>query len=166
MDGESSELGKYHTAFFKPRDCDYKDSLRRQFVDIFPLDLLIIDHVEIQPAFQKYGSGLLAVSRTIDIFGENCGLVAMKPFPLQFRNYLDPGWCPPDGIDDPKRAFRAAREKLCSHWARAGFKQVNGTEYWALCPGRKRPSLKRIAAAIGETGFRASSADRGVESAR
>lgn len=150
MDGESSDLGEYHAAFFKPHDCDYKDSIRRQFVDIFPVDLLIIDHVEIQPAFQKHGFGLLAVSRTIDIFGENCGLVAMKPFPLQFRNYLDPGWRPPGSVDDPKTAFRAAREKLCSHWARAGFKRVNGTDYCALCPGRKRPSLKTIAAAVRE----------------
>jgi hypothetical protein len=151
MDGDSSELGKYHAAFFKPHECDYKDSIRRQFVDIYPLDLLILHQAEIQPAFQKHGFGLLAVSRTIDVFGENCGLVAMKPFPLQFRNYLDPGWCPPDGIDDSKRAFRAARDKLCGHWARVGFKRVNGTEYWALCPGRKRPSLKSITAAIGDT---------------
>src|ERR1035441_178029 len=81
------------------------------------------------------GLGLLAASRTIDVFGGNCGLVAMKPFPLQFRNYVDPGWRPPDGIGDPKAAFRAAREKLRRHWTRAGDRKVNGTDYWALCPG-------------------------------
>jgi hypothetical protein len=148
MDGDSSELGKYHAAFFKPHECDYKDSIRRQFVDIYPLDLLILEHAEIEPAFQKRGFGLLAVARTIDVFGENCGVVAMKPFPLQFRNYLDPGWSSPEGIDDPQTAFRIASEKLRRHWARAGFKRVNGTDYWALCPARKRPSSKRIAEAI------------------
>jgi hypothetical protein len=110
MDGDSSELGKYHAAFFKPHECDYKDNIRRQFVDIYPLDLLVVEHAEIEPTFQKRGFGLLAVSRTIDVFGENCGLVAMKPFPLQFRNYLDPGWRPPAGIDDPQTAFRIARK--------------------------------------------------------
>ena len=69
--------------------------------------------------FPKRGLGLLAVSRTIDLFGDNCGLVAMKPFPLQFRNYLDPGWRQPDGLQDPAAAFRIARRKLRQYWARA-----------------------------------------------
>jgi hypothetical protein len=150
MDGQSREMGEYHAAFFTPNDWDYKDSIRRRFPDIISLDLLIIEHAEIQPAFRKRGVGLLAASRTIDVFGGNCGLVAMKPFPVQFSNYLDSGWRPPDGIGDPKAAFRAAREKLRSYWARAGFKRVNGTDYRALCPERKRPSLNTIAAAIEE----------------
>jgi hypothetical protein len=152
MDGESNELGKYHSAFFKSDDCDYKDKIRQQFVDIFGLDLLIIHYVEIQRTFQRHGFGLLAVSRTIDIFGENCGLVAMKPFPLQFTNYLDPGWRPPESIENSTRAFRAATQKLRSHWARVGFKRVNGTGYCALSPARKRPSLRTIAAAIRQMG--------------
>ena len=67
MDAESTELGKYHSAFFKSDDCDYKDKIRQQFIDIFGLDLLIIHYVEIQEAFRQHGFGLLAVSRTIDI---------------------------------------------------------------------------------------------------
>jgi hypothetical protein len=152
MDGESVELGKYHSAFFKSSDCDYKDKIRQQFVDIYGLDLLIIHCIEIQETFRQHGLGLLAVSRTIDIFGENCGVVAMKPFPLQFTNYLDPGWRPPANIEDPTRAFRAATEKLRSHWARVGFKRVNGTDYCALSPARKRPSLRTIAGVIRQTG--------------
>lgn len=145
MDAESSELSECHSTFFKPHQCDYKDSIRRQFVDICPSDLLILDRLEIQPAFQKRGIGLLAVSKTIDTFGESCGLVAMKPFPLQFRSYRDPAWSPPADVVDPQAAFRAAREKLRKYWSRAGFKRVNGTDYWALCPALKRPSLRRIA---------------------
>jgi hypothetical protein len=58
MDGDSSELGEYHAAFFKPEKCDYNDSIRRQFVDIYPLDLLILQHAEIQPAFQSVSAGI------------------------------------------------------------------------------------------------------------
>lgn len=148
MDGESSELGEYHAAFFNPHDCDYKDSIRRQFVDIYGLDLLIINQVEIEPAFRKRGLGLLVVSKIIDVFGENCGLIAMKPFPLQFRNYLDPGWLPPDGVEDPKTAFLAATRKLRNHWGRVGFKRVDGTNYCALSPANKRPGLGRIRSAL------------------
>jgi len=151
IDGESSELGKYYSAFFKAHDYDYNERIRRQFVDILPLDLLIINHVEILPAFQKHGFGLLAVSRTIDVFGENCGLVAMKPFPLQFRNYLDPDWRAAGNIQNPKTEFRAATQKLRSHWAQAGFKLVSGTDYCALSTASKRPSLKTLAAALLRT---------------
>jgi hypothetical protein len=148
LDGESSELGKYYDTFFKADECDYNDRIRQQFDDIYGLDLLIINNVEVQPKFQKNGLGLLAITRTVDLFGENCGLVAIKPFPLQFRNYLDPDWLPPDGVGNPEAAFRAATQKLRNYWSRAGFKHVDGTNYYALCPARKRPTLKTIAASL------------------
>jgi hypothetical protein len=148
VDGQSSEMAEYHAAFFKPIDWDYKEGIRRQFPDIVLLDLLILERAEIEPAFRKRGLGLLAVARTIDVFGANCGLVAMKPFPLQFRNYLDPGWRSVGGLQDPTAEFRIARQKLRRHWGCAGFKRVDGTDYWALCPETSRPSLKNVAAVI------------------
>jgi hypothetical protein len=84
------------------------------------LDLLVLNRIDIVPTFRGRGLGLLVVSRTIDIFGENCGLVAMKPFPLQFANYLDPEWHAPEGLEDPDGAFRTALSKLHRYWARAG----------------------------------------------
>ena len=148
MDDESSELADYHIALFKADDCDYKDAIRWQFVDVLGLDLLIINEVAIEATFRGKGLGLLAVSKTIDIFGDNCGLVAMKPFPMQFKNYLDPGWHPPEGVEDPEIAFRAATKKLRSYWSRAGFRRVGGTNYYALSPARKRPALRRIVVAL------------------
>jgi hypothetical protein len=47
-------------------------------------DLLIIDCMEIRPRWRGLGVGPAAVDRTIDIFGPGCGLVACKPWPLQF----------------------------------------------------------------------------------
>jgi hypothetical protein len=150
MDGLSREMAEYHAAFFKPDDWEYKRAIRRQFPNMLSLDLLILERAEIEPRFRKRGLGLLAVSRTIDLFGVNCGLVAMKPFPLQFRNYLNPGWRQPDGLQDPAAAFRIARRKLRQYWSRVGFKRVNGTDYYALCPATDRRSLEKFAAAIDE----------------
>ena len=79
MDSESSELADYHSAFFKSHACDYKDSIRAQFVDIVFLDFLIIHCVEVQPEFRGHRLGLMSVSRLIDLFGDNCGLVVLKP---------------------------------------------------------------------------------------
>ena len=151
MDGQSREMAEYHTVLFKPNDWDYNDRIRSQFPDIVSLDLLIIERAEIKPAFRKRGLGLLAACRTIDVFGANCGLVVMKPFPLQFRNYLRSDGESLTGLRMRQVNSRTARQKLRSHWARAGFKRVNGTDYWALCSGRKRPSLNTMALAIDET---------------
>jgi hypothetical protein len=151
MDGQSREMAEYHAAFFEPDDWEFKEGIRRQFPNILSLDLLILERAEIEPRFRKRGLGLLAVSRTIDLFGVNCGLVAMKPFPLQFRNYLNSGWRPPDGLQDPSAAFRIARRKLRQYWSRVGFKRVSGTDYYALCPVTDRPSLKKVASAVDET---------------
>ena len=151
MDGHSCEMAQYHAAFFKPKGWDYKETIRRQFADILSLDLLVLDRAEIEPTCRRQGLGLLAISRAIDVFGASCALVAMKPFPLQFAQYLDPGWRAPKGVQDPTAEFRISRQKLCRYWERAGFRRVSGTEFWALCPAVGRPSLKDLAAAIDET---------------
>ena len=75
----------------------------------------------------------------------------MKPFPLQFGGYRDSGWLAPAGVQDPDAEFRIAMQKLRRYWERAGFERVDRTEYWALCPGAGRPSLKTVALAIDET---------------
>ena len=48
------------------------------------LDLLIIDYVAIYPEYRGLSVAESAIHRTIDIFGAGCGLVACKPWPLQF----------------------------------------------------------------------------------
>lgn len=88
MDGQSREMAEYHATFFEPNDWEYKEGIRRQFPNILSLDFLILERAEIEPRFRKRGLGLLAVSRTIDLFGANCGLVAMMPFPFSFGTTL------------------------------------------------------------------------------
>jgi hypothetical protein len=42
------------------------------------------DFVAIYPEFRGLGTAESAIHRMIDIFGPGCGLVACKPWPLQF----------------------------------------------------------------------------------
>jgi hypothetical protein len=51
---------------------------------VVDLDLLIIDYVAIYPEYRGLTIAESAIHRTIDIFGAGCGLVACKPWPLQF----------------------------------------------------------------------------------
>jgi hypothetical protein len=49
-----------------------------------PSYLLIIDYITIHPKFRGLGIAKAAIHRTIGIFVTGCGLVACKPWPLQF----------------------------------------------------------------------------------
>ena len=78
-------------------------------------DLLIIDCMEISPKFRGTGIGPIAVDRTIDIFGSACGLVACKPWPLQFtpafasnRNTLNRLKAPGVGQEEALRRLRSS----------------------------------------------------------
>ena len=67
--------------------------------EVVDLDLLIIDYIAIYPEFRGLRIAESAIHRTIDIFGTGCGLVACKPWPLQFT---------PSVADDQERI-----EKTC-----------------------------------------------------
>jgi hypothetical protein len=77
--------------------------------------------MEIIPKFRGTGVGPIAIDRTIDIFGPGCGLVACKPWPLQFtpsfardRKALKRLKAPVIGRDEAVR-------KLKAYWSRLGF---------------------------------------------
>jgi hypothetical protein len=55
---------------------------------------------------------------------------------------LRPGLRPPEGIGDPKTAFRAAREKLRRHWARTGFRRVRWHGLFGFVPCTKTPVVE------------------------
>ena len=96
------------------------------------LDLLIIDYVAIYPEFRGIGIAESAIHRTIDIFGTGCGLVACKPWPLQFT---------PSFADDQEALKRLALpnvskgeaiRKLRSYWSRLGFWPLGKTGIYLL----------------------------------
>ena len=116
-----------------------------QFETGFGLDLLIIHRVEVDAAYRGKGLGLLAVQAAIGSFSWSCGLVAMKPFPLQFTGWEDEAWQPetplPNGVTK-EQAFHEASRKLERYWARLGFVPIKGTQLWGLSPAGMQPSLK------------------------
>lgn len=105
VESDGPRLGRYWRVLTARRS--ERNSSRDQ-----KLDLSATPGAAPHLAFQKRGMGLLAISKTINTFGESCGLVAMKPFPLQFRSYRDPAWSPPAGVVDTEAAFEADRKAL------------------------------------------------------
>jgi GNAT superfamily N-acetyltransferase len=123
---------------------DWHEEVREKFVDLLSSNLLIINQVKVEPKYRGKGLGILAVKTAIDCFSQGCGLVALKPFPLQFTSWQSPDWKPelplPRGLSKAQ-AFRSALRKVEKHWARLGFRRIGKTEIWGLCPAHRQPSL-------------------------
>src|SRR5438477_3966725 len=82
-DGVSGDISEYWEHLFDVETGYPKEEIQNGF-EVVDLDLLIIDHVTIHPKFRGLRIAESAIHRTIDIFGTGCGLVACKPWPLQF----------------------------------------------------------------------------------
>ena len=112
--------------------------------DVFKTDILIIEHVVIQPKYRGKNLGLALLKRAMHhLIGksdpENV-MVFMKPFPLQF-GCVDPftGESDVELLDDGKYTekwgnlekidFDGALQKLVDHFAILGFKRFGKSEF-------------------------------------
>ena len=95
-------------------------------------NMLILDRLEIEPAHRGMGYGLQVLRSLMERFAIGCGLIAMKPFPLQFENRSPAENSMRAGFkkmrldlfsDDRRRADK----KLRDYYAKLGFKRVRGT---------------------------------------
>ena len=92
----------------------------------------LIDRMEISPRFRGTGVGPIAIDRTIDIFGSGCGLVACKPWPLQFT----PGFARDRKALNRLKAPGVGRtegvRKLRAYWSKLGFWPLGETGIYLL----------------------------------
>lgn len=110
-------------------------------------NMLILERLEILPKYRRRGYGLRVLRWLQFHFSTGCGLVAMKPFPLQFE-----GGTPEENKDKPEFAklgldqfrdsFDGALEKLRAHYGRLGFIEVSGTQFMVVDPLRPLPTLE------------------------
>jgi hypothetical protein len=119
-DGISGLIAEYWEQMFNVDTCRWKDEIREEF-EIAGSDLLIIDYVALDPLLRGHGLGLAAVRRTIEIFGSGCGLVACKPWPLQFTPEFADNVRRLKRLQPPALAQDEAVRKLRLYWSKAGF---------------------------------------------
>ena len=130
-DGISADISEYWELLFDVETGYVKEDIQNEF-EVVDLDLLIIDYVAIYPEFRGLRIGESAIHRAIDIFGAGCGLVACKPWPLQFT---------PSVADDQETLKRLALpnvskgeaiRKLRSYWSRLGFWPLGNSGIYLL----------------------------------
>lgn len=104
--------------------------------DVWQPNLLILDRLVLAPEWRGGGYGLSALRWLILRLSSGCGMVAIKPFPLQFegRGRHDPGVDHYRLADLPTKNEAAITRKLQRHYGRLGFKKVGTSEFMVLHP--------------------------------
>ena len=130
-DGIDGNIAEYWELLFDLDTGSWKQEVLDEY-EASGCDLLIIDCMEISPKFRGTRVGQIAIERTIDIFGPVCGLVACKPWPLQFtpafardRKALNRLKAPGVGQDEAVRKLRA-------YWSKLGFWPLGETGIYLL----------------------------------
>jgi GNAT superfamily N-acetyltransferase len=144
LNAKSFATSEYSQLFKK---LEWRKRVSRKF-EPRSADLLILDRIELKPEYRGHGFGLLAARCVIEMFGSRCGLVACKPYPLQFEG--SNRWRPPARVWGATRAMRRARKKLRQYWARLGFQRVPRTMLYALDPEIGLPSFGQMLGAKGK----------------
>lgn len=105
--------------------------------DYYPMNLgvLLIERLVIFAEHRGKGFGLMATAMLLMRFRSSVGLVALKPYPLQFEVKSADGTSP-DGTHLDPMSFGLSQEdatnKLSQHYARLGFKSVRETAYMVM----------------------------------
>jgi hypothetical protein len=103
--------------------------------EVVPMNILILDRIEIHPPFRGRRFGLAALKCLIQRLRIGAGLIAMKPFPLQFESgAID---CTPEelalrGLNGFKGGETWCTTKLRRYYGLLGFKQGPRTPYMAM----------------------------------
>lgn len=92
-------------------------------------NMLIIDRLELLPAYRGRGLGLKCMDACIRHLSAGCRIAAIKPFPLQFEpaNRTADEWKDALAFKSLSRDKRASTKRLKQHYGQLGFAHVPRT---------------------------------------
>ena len=105
-------------------------------------NLLILDRLTIYPEFRNRDIGLEVITGLIKRLKSGIGLIAIKPYPLQFDTD-DPIERHDLGLDNFAMSKRDATLKLREYYGRLGFVRVPKTPYMVRSAARLLPKIAR-----------------------
>jgi hypothetical protein len=135
MDSIDSSVFECYQALFDRETDDWNRSVQDLYQDgIMGLDVLFIQSIQLNAHYRGKGIGAQVVRETIATFGSHCGLIACKPFPLQYSHWQDeehietrqqPGF-------EKKRLADFAR--LARFWSDLGFVKLDDSDFYTYAP--------------------------------
>jgi hypothetical protein len=149
-DAHSQTVTDYYEALFDHETGDFKESIEEQLGTPHLGNILILDRIEVLPAFRKCGVGLAAACRFIDTFSNDVDdLLVGLPHPLQFTNSgrpADAEWKMKMKYQNLPRDKRKSTKKLQAYWSKLGMQrlqdiEIDGSPVYGLSLSNKRPTL-------------------------
>jgi hypothetical protein len=153
MDTYSAEMAEVYQTLFDPRTDELGKDVKELLGDVPFRNILVINRVEILPAYRGMGIGLAAIWDIIQRHSAGCGIVALKAFPLQFSSGSRSGrlsfleesdWNKKMRYDPHSYTMEFAHEKLIFHLMKFGFKRIGDTEVMALSTSMQIPFPQEI----------------------
>lgn len=143
-----SETVDYYGAIFEPESLDINEKLLRALkCDPFFGNVLIIDRLEILPAFRLRSLGLVVMRKIIQRFGSGTSIIAIKPFPLQFEDSdLDVEWKERMALTNFDKNIRRTTTRLKKHYRKLGFAALPATPFMFLETEQELPSVDQLTA--------------------
>jgi len=149
-DAHSQTATDYYEALFDHKTGDFKESIEEQLSIMCVGNILILDRIEVLPAYRKHGVGLAAGCCFIDTCSNDVDDLAVGlPHPLQFSTEgrrSDAEWDMKMNYQDLPRDRKKATEKLQAYWSKLGMQrlkhmEIHGSPVYGLSLGNKRPTL-------------------------
>jgi GNAT superfamily N-acetyltransferase len=135
MDSISSSTLECFEALFDPESHEWKESVASLYkYDVPGHDVLLIEAVELDPAYRGKSIGAQVVRETIATLGSSCGLVTCKPFALQYEGWTDE----PNDSRQQLPGFEAKRladfGKVEQFWTGLGFRNLPDSDFYVFAP--------------------------------
>jgi len=153
MDTYSAEMAEVYETLFDPRTDELRRDVKELLGNVPFRNILVIDRVEILPAYRGMGLGLATLWDIIQRHSAGCGIVALKAFPFQFRSGSRSGrlsfleesdWNKKMGYDTHSYTMEFAHEKLILHLMKFGFKRIGDRGVVALSTSMKNSIPQEI----------------------
>jgi GNAT superfamily N-acetyltransferase len=145
-DAHSQTVHDYSCVLFDFRRHGLKRAIERQFRLDGAGDILILDKIEVLPAYRGRGLGLAAACSFLDTFETGSCLAVGEPYPLQFKEMTPKHaeWCKKMGVESFVAEENRAVAKLRAYWSRLGFRRIRGSKKYALSLEHRRPALEEL----------------------
>lgn len=143
-DAHSSELNYLYHLLYDPDEDFFRPELMAEFEPAHA-DLLLIDHVILNPRWRKLKIGLLAVRKFVDLIGGGVGLVVSEIAPLRTGAHkvlrVPADWLPDHTTEGDRKG---ATVKLRRYFRQMGFRRLGRTPYYALSLTKINPTAVEL----------------------
>jgi hypothetical protein len=135
FDQSASTIGYFD--LYEPSGGSFRESVLRAVgceYETVPCSLMIIDRLELAPMYREKGVGLMAMTCLIGRFRMGAGMVAIKPFPLQFEGEVSDASekLRRRGLDRYPASEVACVRRLKRHYSQLGFCSVPRMPFMCL----------------------------------